>query len=107
MVVSPIRVAHEVAYNGLTLELAVETVAASPQGVAPLMRSCLQADPTARPTFALLVASLDALTLPGGGGDSAGGRGDGKGGSGEGAEGGGEGASGGGEGVGGGGDGIQ
>ena len=59
---SPIRVAHEVAYNNLTLQLRTEAAAACPSGITPLLRSCLRAKPTERPTFDALVATLDTLS---------------------------------------------
>uniref|UniRef100_A0A7S2HTC4 Serine-threonine/tyrosine-protein kinase catalytic domain-containing protein n=1 Tax=Haptolina brevifila TaxID=156173 RepID=A0A7S2HTC4_9EUKA len=55
---SAIRVAHEVAYNNLTLELRAEAASACPAGVVPLIRSCLHAEPRERPAFNTLVAHL-------------------------------------------------
>lgn len=60
---SPIRVAHEVAYNQLKLRLSERAAAACPPGFEALMQSCWQAEPTARPSFdalAMRLAPVDA-----------------------------------------------
>ena len=59
---APIRVAHEVAYNRLTLELPPAAVADAPNGFVALMWRCLRAKPAERPPFNMLVEMLGALT---------------------------------------------
>ena len=61
---SPIRVAHEVAYNGLTLQLPPEAATGCPVGVAALMSACMRAEPSERPGFEALVATLNSIAPP-------------------------------------------
>jgi serine/threonine protein kinase len=60
---SPIRVAHEVAYSGLTPLLSDGQAAACPAGIVALMKSCWVAEPDERPSFNVLVQRLDEVVL--------------------------------------------
>jgi serine/threonine protein kinase len=55
---SPVRVAHEVAYNSLRLTLSPAAATACPAALVQLMESCWRESPAERPTFEACAAQL-------------------------------------------------